>query len=133
MKGEDSRPREDLQEDLERNLRAIGIPRDGEEPVFAAPWQARTFALVVSLHRSGCFDWNEWVETLVAEIQASPERPDESPNDAYYRQWQAALETIVARKGLAAPAELQARTEAWRRAYLRTPHGQPVELFTGDP
>ena len=49
-------------------------------------------------------------------------------NAAYYRQWLAALETMVALKGAASTAEISERQETWRMAYLNTPQGQPVEL-----
>ena len=111
---------------------ALELPSEDGEPVFAEPWQAQAFALVVALHRQGRFAWREWVDTLVAEIRASPARPGESANDAYFRQWQAALEHIVTRKGLTEPEALDARTEAWRQAYLRTPHGRPVELAAAE-
>ena len=52
----------------------------------------------------------------------------ETANAAYYRQWLAALETVVGLKGAASAAEISQRQEAWREAYLKTPHGQPVEL-----
>jgi hypothetical protein len=35
---------------------------------------------------------------------------------------------LVTHKGLADPASLLARKEAWAEAYRRTPHGKPVEL-----
>ena len=95
---------------------------------FAEPWQAEAFACTLQLSRQGLFPWAEWVEVFSAEIKAHPARPGESDNAAYYRQWLAALETLLARKGVASADEIGARQEAWRQAYLHTPHGQPVEL-----
>jgi hypothetical protein len=43
----------------------------------------------------------------------------------------AALERLVAAKGLTDPAALAARKEAWAEAYRHTPHGKPVELAAG--
>jgi hypothetical protein len=51
---------------------------------------------------------------------------------AYHRQFLVALEKIVARCGLATEESVQDRTLAWRRAYLKTPHGHPVELAAAD-
>ena len=45
-----------------------------------------------------------------------------------YRQWLAALEKLVADKGLASQTEMTGRKEDWRRAYLNTPHGQAIDL-----
>ena len=40
--------------------------RPPEPPVFAAPWEAQTFALVVSLHDAGLFTWSDWnVQELI--------------------------------------------------------------------
>jgi hypothetical protein len=39
-----------------------------------------------------------------------------------------ALERLVLEKSIATPEALAARKEAWRAAYARTPHGQPVLL-----
>ena len=39
-----------------------------ERPGFEEPWQGEAFALVVSLHRAGHFEWGEWVAALSNEI-----------------------------------------------------------------
>ncbi|HET9018973.1 MAG TPA: nitrile hydratase accessory protein, partial [Acetobacteraceae bacterium] len=103
---------------------------------FREPWQAKAFALVVLLHREGHFGWEEWVRTLAGEIAESPQRADEDAELAYHRQFLAALEKIVATHGMTTPEAMQARKLAWRRAYLNTPHGHPVDLSAaegGDP
>ena len=97
-------------------------------PPFSEPWMAQAFACAVHLSRQGLFTWNEWVDVFSAEIKAHPQRPDEDANVAYYRQWLGALEAIVGLKGGASRTEINERQEAWRKAYLNTPHGQPVEL-----
>jgi nitrile hydratase accessory protein len=98
-------------------------------PAFAEPWMAQAFACTVHLSRRGLFTWNEWVEVFSTEIKANPQQHAETSNAAYYRQWLAALETIVARNGTVSSAEINERQETWRQAYLNTPHGQPVELL----
>jgi nitrile hydratase accessory protein len=97
-------------------------------PGFAEPWQAEAFACTIQASRQGLFTWNEWVEVFSAEIKAAPERPGEGAEAAYFRQWLAALETILRQKDAATAAEIAEREEAWRQAYLNTPHGMPVEL-----
>jgi nitrile hydratase accessory protein len=92
-------------------------------PAFSEPWQAEAFSLTVSLHRRGLFTWTEWTETLGREIAAAPE-------EEYYLRWLAALERIVAEKGLTSAAELETRRAAWDRAARATPHGQPIVLPT---
>ena len=94
-------------------------------PDFEEPWQGEAFALVVSLHRAGHFEWHEWVAMLSDEIAA-----DEGVDHprAYYQQWLAALERLLTVKGMIAESERSARKEAWRSAYLTTPHGEAVQL-----
>ena len=40
-----------------------------DTPVFAEPWQAEAFALVVALHERGLFSWAEWAEALSREVK----------------------------------------------------------------
>ena len=103
------------------DLRGLGVPLEGSEPVFAEPWEAQAFALAVELHARGAFTWSEWAAALGAKIATSPSAP-------YYENWLAALEAIVAARGLAGSAALAERKHAWARAYASTPHGRPVEL-----
>ncbi|EHD22359.1 MULTISPECIES: nitrile hydratase accessory protein [Brenneria] len=110
----------------------VSLPRDEEGPVFEHPWQAQVFSLTLHLHQSGLFAWSDWVQIFSDEIKASPALPDESVNEAYYRQWTAALEKMVASLDLAGAADVAHRTETWRQAYLNTPHGQPVTLLNAD-
>ena len=100
------------------------LPRDAEGPVFAEPWQAQAFALTLKLHETGAFTWPEWAEALSAELATDPH----DDGSRYYDHWVAALEGLAAGRNLAARSELSARKDAWKAAYLRTPHGKPVEL-----
>jgi nitrile hydratase accessory protein len=104
------------------------LPRDDEGPVFAEPWQAQAFALAVRLSEQGHFTWKEWAAALADEIKAAASRGDEDDGSRYYHHWLAALERLVAEKGLTDPAALDARKEEWADAYRHTPHGKPVEL-----
>jgi len=101
------------------------LPRDETGPVFAEPWQAQAFALVLQLHAQGAFTWTEWAEALSERLKAAGPTDDGS---RYYEHWLAALEGLVLRKQLSADAELSARKQAWEEAYRQTPHGRPVEL-----
>jgi nitrile hydratase accessory protein len=93
-----------------------------DEPVFAAPWEAEAFALTLALHEAGAFSWPEWSAALAEEV-------DERP---YYESWLAALERLVAAKGLTDASTLERYAAAWGRAAERTPHGTPIELRPGD-
>lgn len=115
-------------------LHGLGrIPHDEDGPVFDAPWEAAAFALAVRLSQEGRFTWGEWAEALGAEIAAAQREGGPDRSGAYYEHWVRALERLCAEKGLADPAQVGVRQEAWRRAYLRTPHGSPVELAAAGP
>jgi nitrile hydratase accessory protein len=110
----------------------LGIPRNEEGPVFREPWEAQAFALAVSLHARGVFTWTEWAVTLGEEIRKAQAAGDPDTGETYYRHWLAALERILANKGLADAPTLARTRDAWQRACERTPHGTPIELRPGD-
>ena len=93
--------------------------------VFAEPWEAEAFALAVALQERGAFTASEWAEALGAEIARAPDAP-------YYRSWLAALEGLVAAKGLTDTETLTRYADGWGRAAERTPHGTPIELLESD-
>ncbi len=109
-------------------LTALGsIPRDAGGPVFPTPWAARAFALALALSKRGVFTWPEWSETLGRNAAARvPE--DAADPEAYWRTWLAALESILAAKGIAGGGTLEDLRDAWRQAAEATPHGEPIEL-----
>lgn len=97
---------------------------DPDAPVFAEPWQAQAFAMVVDLHAKGAFTWEEWAACLSREVHSGVARD-------YYQHWLVALERIVTDKKLVAGADaLTTRAQAWHDAAARTPHGQPIVLNT---
>ena len=137
-------------------------PAENGEPVFKEPWEAQAFSLVIALHESGVFSWDEWSDALAQAIRGNlhpggveevvqrvseavaedagedagketTERMEEKEDrpDSYYQHWLAALEHLAIAKGLSRAGELAQRVQAWRDAYLATPHGQPVELARG--
>ncbi len=98
------------------------------EPVFAEPWQAQAFALAVRLSEQGHFTSKEWAAALAAELKDAKDRGETDDGTRYYHHWLAALERLVAAKGLTDPQAMLDRKEAWADAYRHTPHGKPVEL-----
>jgi nitrile hydratase accessory protein len=109
-----------------------GLPRNDDGPVFAAPWEAEAFALALALHERGVFTWTEWVATLGEEIKKAQAAGDPDTGETYYHHWLAALERMVAEKGLTDPRTLAHTRDAWERACARTPHGTPIELKPND-
>lgn len=124
-------PRKPLHVLLEPCGDTLGLvlpPDDGSGPVFPELWQAEVLATTVAMSQRGVFSWKEWVECFSAEITTQPQRPDEDANAAYYRQWLAALERMLCERGLTSDLEVAETTEHWRRSYLHTEHGRPVQF-----
>jgi nitrile hydratase accessory protein len=110
----------------------VSVPRDQHGPVFHAPWEAEAFALAVSLKERGLFTWTEWAATLGDEIKKAQAAGDADTGETYYHHWLAALERILAEKGVVDGAVLARTQEAWQRACARTPHGTPIALRPED-
>lgn len=101
---------------------SLPIPKSGDEPVFAAPWEARAFAMVVHLHKLGLFEWKEWADHLAHEIgEARDAGAIETP---YYELWLRACEELLAEKALVAPEALRERCRALAEAAARD-HDHP--------
>lgn len=86
-------------------------PRRNGELVFETPWESRLFGLTMSLHRAGLFQWEEFRQRLIQEIQAweSSGRPESEWS--YYGCWQRAFEQLLEAKGLCDPTELRRRVD----------------------
>ena len=108
------------------------LPRDADGMVFSEPWEAQAFAMALALYDRGVFTWSEWAAVLADEIKRAQAAGDPDTGETYYRHWLAALERMVAEKGLASTATLHRYRDAWDHAADRTPHGQPIELQPGD-
>jgi nitrile hydratase accessory protein len=98
---------------------------DAAALVFAEPWEAQAFALVVALHDQGLFDWSEWAEALGAQTRRTGQAAD-------YAAWLSTLESLLAARGVAPPELLAERRAAFARAAVATPHGEPI-LLANDP
>jgi nitrile hydratase accessory protein len=88
---------------LEDLLAARGTtPR---EATFAAPWEARAFALATTLADRGAFGWEAFRERLIAAIAQADARGEAS----YYECWLAALESILEATTFVVKDELEQR------------------------
>lgn len=103
------------------------LPRSEGQPVFAEPWEAHIFAMVLAAQDRGLFAWHEW-DAAIRRVRAS----ETEPRDTDYRLWADALEQLLATKGLVTLEEQQRYQQAWAHAASRTPHGQPIELTEQD-
>ena len=102
-----------------------------EEPVFEEPWEAQAFALVLRVSEQGVFQWSEWTAALTTQISQARERGEQDLGDTYYHYWLAALENLLLENSVLDDKAISSRVEQWRRAYINTPHGQPIELAAG--
>ena len=110
-----------------------GLPHQGSEPVFTAPWEAQAFAMAVALHERGAFTWKEWAAVLAEAIAEGGRGGDFADGGRYYEYWLTALERIVDRKGIVAGPLLESRRQEWQEAARSTPHGRPIELSKRTP
>jgi nitrile hydratase accessory protein len=107
------------------------LARHDDEPVFDEPWQAQALGLAIMLSERGLFTPAQWSEALGAEHRrllagGAPDTPQ-----TYYEAVAQALELMVGESGTISAESIAERLETWRRAYLNTPHGKPVELAAG--
>jgi nitrile hydratase accessory protein len=86
-------------------------PRANGELVFEAPWESRAFGLALSLHERGLFEWEEFRRRLIVEIAAWERAHPDGAGWSYYARWLAALERLLADKGICSASDLQNRAD----------------------
>jgi hypothetical protein len=84
--------------------------------------------MTLALSGSGVFSWSRWTSVYAQELAGRQGDGPEGEEGARQEAWLAALERIACEAGLVSEASLDERTQAWRTAYERTPHGRPVVL-----
>ena len=77
---------------------------------------------------AGVISADAWARALGAELRKHTAAGAADNAEAYYRAVLAALQVLLDEAGAAASEEVEIREGEWRRAYLNTPHGKPVEL-----
>jgi nitrile hydratase accessory protein len=95
----------DLHDSLEHLMRSHSI--EPGEVVFAEPWQARAFALVLALAERGHLNWEDFRRGLIEHI-AKAERAAGAEGD-YYGSWLKALEAQLGASSLATTPEIEQR------------------------
>jgi nitrile hydratase accessory protein len=88
--------------------------------------------MTLALHARGLFTWGEWAAALATEIKRAQKAGDPDTGETYYSHWLAALEKLVAEKGVTTAETLHRTRDAWDHACDRTPHGQPIVLMAAD-
>jgi nitrile hydratase accessory protein len=95
---------------------SVEIITDAEDTVFAEPWEARAFAIALTLSGGKGFSWDEFRTRLIAEIaQADAVREPRDDVDTapkYYECWLAALEKILREKALLGADDIDRRAAA---------------------
>lgn len=89
----------------------LAVPRDETGPVFAEPWEARVFAMVVEMNARGLFGWGEFQSLLVDEIRRSE---GEGLCRPYYMNWLLAAERLFEARGLVEREATDAEVERLR-------------------
>ena len=90
------------------------LPRDETGPVFAEPWQAQAFAVVVELTEAGTITREEWADRLGAVLKEAEARGEYDTGQRYYAYWLTALERIIVDKNLAGWEDLTQEGETIR-------------------
>lgn len=108
---------------------------DTAEPHFHAPWQAKLFALTLSLQERGLFNWPDWTERLARHLQMAMHLPSDATGAEhaahYYTAWMQTLEELLEETGAAEKGNIGEVMENWKRAAQATPHGQPILYENG--
>lgn len=99
-------------------------------PGFDAPWQAQLYALTQGVQAQGLFSAVEWSDALGAALDAARVHGPVDGGDGFWGAWQSALESLVAARSDVTAKSVDTGAEAWRDAFLNTPHGSPVRLST---
>lgn len=109
-------------------LRARTLPvcADGDM-VFKEPWEAKAFAIVVSLSQAGFFTWSEWVDCFSEHVaRATEAEASGAAPKSYYEQWVDAAEALLVAKGLTSAEQLFARRLGAIQSGAATVHGRDL-------
>ena len=90
-------------------------PMANGEFAFEAPWQNRTFAMARALCERGLYEWDEFRQQLIGEIETA----DPNTEYQYFDHFLAALVRLLDEKGLCETHDVRGREEV----YAQRPHG----------
>ena len=100
---------------------------DGE-PVFDEAWQAQLLAMVNQMIVDGVFSNPVWSDNLGQNLKNAEAQGRADDIDTYYAVVLTTFETLLAQSSDVSAEMINDKQQAWERAYLSTPHGQPVIL-----
>ena len=84
--------------------------------------------MTVRLSETGLIDWSDWTRAFGATLARHGTKKDLNGGEDYFNAWLETLETLLIERGVANDIEMRALKKEWTRAYIETPHGQPVAL-----
>ena len=101
-------------------------------PVFEQEWQAQILAMVDALVVNKSIAPASWSENFGLGLKNA--HAEGKPDDlgTYYSVALETLEMLVTKQCKVTQTELSNTQQAWKQAYLDTPHGQPVNLHTDE-
>ena len=102
--------------------------RMDDSPVFDEVWQAQLLAMVNQMIIDGVFSNRLWSDTLGQNLKNAQAQGQADDIDTYYAAVLMTFETLLAQSSNVSIEIITDRQQAWERAYLSTPHGQPVIL-----
>lgn len=108
--------------------RVMRVPSHPDSAVsrFTKPWHSQLFALTVALNEAGIFQWADFAHRLGAQLKR--DNRDKNGEDDYYDCWLVALILLLEESHHLDKESLKQRVAQWQKAYLSTPHGQPIQL-----
>ena len=98
------------------------------EPVFEEVWHGQLFALTVLLNEAGHFSWADWAKKFGISLKKHGFDRELNGGEDYFTAWLDALEGVLTETNMTGQKDLVLIKEAWKTAYLSTPHGAPVSL-----
>jgi nitrile hydratase accessory protein len=104
---------------------------DGEA-AFDEAWQAEALAIADTLVQNGMFSAGSWSAALGEALRNAEADGASDDQQTYYQCVLAALEALIAQHSEIDRPAMSAKREDWERAYLATPHGQPVKLASSE-
>lgn len=104
------------------------LPRLDDEPTFNEAWQAQVLAIAQNLIATGAIKADDWSNALGAALDRIQVDAQTDTVENYYQAALDALEIVLQSNcGISKEVMLKRKSD-WARAYVRTPHGEPVEL-----
>ncbi|MEE2853752.1 MAG: nitrile hydratase accessory protein [Actinomycetota bacterium] len=86
------------------------LPRRNGELVFDAPWECRAFGAAVAMAQAGVYPFDDMRDLLIEEISRWERARDTADGTwNYYERWLAALERLLARRGVLDSTEIEER------------------------